>query len=63
MPLPGGRSSVKGSVYVEESETIAEPRTANATFPEVDESKVMRKIDTRVVPVLCLLYLLAFLDR
>ncbi|KAM5531745.1 hypothetical protein V8D89_014594 [Ganoderma adspersum] len=32
-------------------------------FPNIDERKVMRKIDVRVVPVLCILYLLAFLDR
>ncbi|KAI0723914.1 MFS general substrate transporter [Cerioporus squamosus] len=32
-------------------------------FPNVDEAKVVRKIDMRVVPVLCVLYLLAFLDR
>lgn len=32
-------------------------------FPEVDERKLMRKIDFRLVPVLCILYLLAFLDR
>ena len=34
-----------------------------ARFPNVDEKKVLRKIDFRVVPVLCVLYLLAFLDR
>ena len=34
-----------------------------ARFPNVNEAKVMRKIDMRVVPVLCVLYLLAFLDR
>ena len=34
-----------------------------ARFPNIDERKVMRKIDIRVVPVLCVLYLLAFLDR
>ena len=34
-----------------------------ARFPNVDERKVMRKIDIRVVPVLCVLYLLEFLDR
>ena len=34
-----------------------------ARFPNVDERKVIRKIDIRVVPVLCVLYLLAFLDR
>ncbi|OSX60459.1 hypothetical protein POSPLADRAFT_1171562 [Postia placenta MAD-698-R-SB12] len=32
-------------------------------FPTVDEAKVMRKVDMRVIPVLCVLYLLAFLDR
>ena len=34
-----------------------------ARFPNVDEAKVIRKIDIRVVPVLCIMYLLAFLDR
>ena len=34
-----------------------------ARFPNIDEKKVLRKIDFRVVPVLCVLYLLAFLDR
>ncbi|TFY57815.1 hypothetical protein EVJ58_g6795 [Rhodofomes roseus] len=32
-------------------------------FPNINEAKVLRKIDIRVVPVLCVLYLLAFLDR
>lgn len=31
--------------------------------PDVNERKVLHKIDFRVVPVLCLLYVLAFLDR
>jgi len=56
--LPSDRSSVKGGM-----ETIVQSRTAKEMFPDVDESKVMRKIDIRVVPVLCLLYVLAFLDR
>ena len=34
-----------------------------ARFPNVNEAKVIRKIDIRVIPVLCVLYLLAFLDR
>ncbi|KZT12700.1 MFS general substrate transporter [Laetiporus sulphureus 93-53] len=34
-----------------------------ARFPNIREAQVMRKIDMRVVPVLCILYLLAFLDR
>lgn len=32
-------------------------------FAHIDERKVMNKIDIRVIPVLTLLYLLAFLDR
>ena len=31
--------------------------------PEVSRRRVLNKIDIRVVPVLCALYLLAFLDR
>ncbi len=41
----------------------AEGGDYRARFPNIDERKVMRKIDIRVVPVLCVLYLLAFLDR
>jgi len=37
-------------------------RVDGATYG-VDERKLMWKIDLRVVPVLCILYLLAFLDR
>jgi hypothetical protein len=32
-------------------------------FSHIDESKVLRKMDVRLVPVLALLYLLSFLDR
>jgi len=38
-------------------------RDLKARFPNINEKKVMRKIDMRVIPVLCVLYLLAFLDR
>lgn len=31
--------------------------------PHTTETKLMAKIDFRVVPFLCILYLLAFLDR
>ena len=33
------------------------------TESSINESRILRKIDLRVVPVLCILYLLAFLDR
>ena len=31
--------------------------------PGIDEKALLRKIDFRLLPVLCILYLLAFLDR
>ncbi|KAF9644846.1 MFS general substrate transporter [Thelephora ganbajun] len=58
---PSNHSSIKDGV--EARDTIVHSRTAKEIFPNVDEDKVLRKIDIRVVPVLCLLYLLAFLDR
>ncbi len=32
-------------------------------FSGVDEAKVLRKMDMRLIPVLAVLYLLSFLDR
>ena len=37
--------------------------TAKEVYPEIDESALMRKIDMRVIPVLCMVYLFAYLDR
>ncbi|EKM59630.1 uncharacterized protein PHACADRAFT_205855 [Phanerochaete carnosa HHB-10118-sp] len=34
-----------------------------ARFPDLDERKLIRKIDLHVVPMICILYFLAFLDR
>ena len=36
---------------------------AKEAYPNIDESALIRKIDIHVVPVLCLLFLFAFLDR
>lgn len=33
------------------------------SFKHLDEKKILRKMDTRLIPVLALLYLLSFLDR
>ncbi|KAK7696636.1 hypothetical protein QCA50_001294 [Cerrena zonata] len=35
----------------------------NGLTTQISERQILRKIDLRVVPVLCILYLLAFLDR
>ena len=37
--------------------------TAQEMYPDIDESALVRKIDIRVIPVLCLLYFFALLDR
>ncbi|KAH9945828.1 MFS general substrate transporter [Epithele typhae] len=64
-------SSEKRSISSRDGDSAADPEKAptgspadlQARFPDVNEAKVIRKIDLRVVPVLCALYLLAFLDR
>lgn len=35
----------------------------NRDFSHIDEKKVLRKMDLRLIPMLALLYLLSFLDR
>lgn len=37
--------------------------TAKDTYPHINEATLIRKIDIRVVPVLCLLFFFTFLDR
>ena len=36
---------------------------ANGNFSHIDSKKVLRKMDLHLIPMLALLYLLAFLDR
>lgn len=40
-----------------------ENAATDVDFSDVDEKKVLRKMDIRLIPMLSLLYLLAFLDR
>ncbi|KXJ96059.1 major facilitator superfamily domain-containing protein [Microdochium bolleyi] len=39
------------------------PETTLESFKHIDEKKVLRKMDLRLIPMLALLYLLSFLDR
>ena len=39
------------------------PETTIASFAHLDEKKILRKMDMRLIPILALLYLLSFLDR
>lgn len=41
---------------------LAEGTTLDS-FKHLDEKKILKKMDTRLIPVLALLYLLSFLDR
>ena len=36
---------------------------AKEMYPNINEAALMRKIDMRVIPILCLLFVLTFLDR
>ena len=52
----------QSQLHLSASSTV-ERVSYKARFAHINERKVMNKIDLRVVLVLCLLYLLAFLDR
>jgi len=39
------------------------PGVTYASFAHLDEKKILRKMDMRLIPMLALLYLLSFLDR
>lgn len=60
-------SNLKGSTRSEQIERISALATAPgvtaATFAHLDEKKILRKMDLRLIPMLALLYLLSFLDR
>jgi hypothetical protein len=47
----------------EKQDYVTERIDYKARYPAVDERKLVRKIDLHLVPTLCILYLLAFLDR
>ena len=40
-----------------------EKLTAKEMYPDIDESALMRRVDMRVIPMLCVVYLFAYLDR
>jgi sugar phosphate permease len=49
---------------VDEIDNLAtRPGVTMASFAHLDEKKILRKMDLRLIPMLALLYLLSFLDR
>ncbi|KAI1105475.1 MFS general substrate transporter [Jackrogersella minutella] len=49
---------------LDRTDTLATaPGTTLESFADLDEKKILRKMDLRLIPMLALLYLLSFLDR
>ena len=57
------RSPSLGSFAQVDEKHVVEDADLRTRFPTINERKLKAKIDLRLVPVLCILYLLAFLDR
>lgn len=65
--MPPARDAEKGHT----PSLSSDPPSATATTPAydpdsaggIDEKKLVRKIDLHVLPYICVMYLLAFLDR
>ncbi|SAL99528.1 hypothetical protein [Absidia glauca] len=59
---------VKGKSPVVENDTVANPHKEDIEAAGMDDDKkaeatILRKFDLRILPILCLLYLLSYLDR
>jgi len=61
----GARSNTEKGVLAAHAHKHHDPTwTGNdVDFSGVDEARVLRKMDIRLIPVLAVLYLLSFLDR
>lgn len=57
------RRSSRGSKVAAIDERVTAPGTTLESFAHLDEKKILRKMDIRLIPMLALLYLLSFLDR
>ncbi|KAF2114154.1 major facilitator superfamily domain-containing protein [Lophiotrema nucula] len=60
-----GRGAIAGkSEEIKRIDALATaPGVSMASFAHLDEKKILRKMDSRLIPMLALLYLLSFLDR
>ena len=47
----------------DQSPTMLPKAEPHPDFSHIDEKKVLRKMDMRLIPMLAVLYLLSFLDR
>ncbi|KAF2714447.1 MFS general substrate transporter [Pleomassaria siparia CBS 279.74] len=57
----GSRSKFEERAHIDALATA--PGVTMASFAHLDEKKILRRMDLRLIPMLALLYLLSFLDR
>jgi hypothetical protein len=57
-------STSRSSSFHDEKVTAGSPTSElDVDTSGIDEAKLVRKIDWHVLPLICIMYLLAFLDR
>ena len=63
--MHNGSPDFSASPHPDEKKITYDPEffAASGDFSHIDSKKVLRKMDMRLIPMLALLYLLAFLDR
>ncbi|KPM46484.1 hypothetical protein AK830_g226 [Neonectria ditissima] len=59
----GNASDRSGQGQIRHVDGFTAPGTNLESFSHLDEKKILRKMDIRLIPMLALLYLLSFLDR
>lgn len=56
-------SAIEKTEKAETTPTTSDVDVAPESFPAINEKKLLRKLDGKLLPVLTILYLLSFLDR
>lgn len=58
-----GHKKTKQELIAEIDACATAPGVTRESFNHIDEKKLLRKMDMRLLPMLTLLYLLSFIDR
>lgn len=62
-PKLSGCASDEDKASLHSDDRELEVKQSSSTTKNVSERQLLRKIDLRIIPVLCVLYVLSFLDR
>jgi hypothetical protein len=54
---------IHGDANIARKPVALSPERTKASFAHLDHKRILRKMDIRLIPMLAVLYLLAFLDR